>query len=79
VTTFLTPATVAIETAIADIGNVFLIVFIDHLILVMTGIAIVFCPSRGMALTAIAIRIAMVHRETVIEGCPTPGGGIVAL
>lgn len=32
-----------------------------------------------MTFTAIAFRIAMVDGETVVEGCPTPRGGIMTL
>ncbi len=77
-TAFLTLG-VTIQTAISYIRDVFFIMFFDHFILVMTGVAVGLRSTRRVTLTAISICITMVHRETVIEGCPPPGGGIVTL
>lgn len=69
----------AIQAATRNIRDPLFIVFINHLVLVMAGKAIVLRTSRGMALAAISIGIAMVHRETMIEGSPSPGRSCMAL
>lgn len=50
-----------------------------HFCLVVAGKTVVFRSSRGMALAAVSVCTAVVHWEGVVEGCPAPGGGIVAL
>ena len=45
----------------------------------MAGKTVVLRSSRGMALAAVSVCTAVVHWEGVVEGCPAPGRGVVAL
>jgi hypothetical protein len=67
------------QAASCKIRDTFFIVFPGYFVFVMASKAIGIRSSRRMALAALPVGIAMIHREFMIERSPSPGGSGMAL
>lgn len=52
---------------------------LGHFCFIVAGEAVIARPAGCMAAAALSIRVPMIHRKIMVEGCPTPGRSGMAL